>query len=281
MGEVVIWGEVLFSIDFCMDFCALYFTAKLLGFPTGIKRLCCAAFICASAGVIGAVEMHAVWQIIVALCALLIAVWLMLPKNRRRFRCLISAILLFLILEACTGGVMTVLFYGLNRRFANLGVHVSGESARIRLFFLAAAVIFFLLGIIARMVSDADVKKLVKRGGSAEVRIGSRELHIPCLFDSGNLVREPISGKPVVFLPDSAKDHLGIDADLLSDGSIPGSRLIPLKTLDAETLRWAIRPDRMWLSADEIQIDDADVYLVFSERIVEAIVPTTLLQHRI
>ena len=281
MGEVVIWGEVLFCIDFCMDFCALYFTSRLLGLHTGIKRLCISAAVCAAAGVICASEIRLWGQAAVMMTALFIAVFLLISDERRHLRCYIRTILLFLFLEACCGGIMTALFYSLNRSFSALGMHVTHEAARFRWFLITAAVLFLLLGIISRMISDADVKKLVQRGGKAEIRIGERELHIPCLFDSGNLVREPISGKPVIFLPQTAQKSFGIDTDSLSDGRIPGSRLIPMRTLDAETLRWGIRPERMCLWADDIAVIDANVYLVFSDRITEAIVPTVLLQHRV
>ncbi len=279
MGDVVIWGEVLFCIDFCMDFCALYFTAKLLGLSSDRKRLCAGALICASAGVFCTAMQGGLLTAAVSAAALFLAAAILIPKVQRRIRSLLAAVLLFLFFEACTGGVMTALFYFLNRQFVSLGFHIPSGTSRIRWFFLAAATVFFLLGIISRMLSDADVKKLVQRGGEAIVRIGGREASFPCLFDSGNLVREPISGKPVVFIPSRAQMTLGIDAAVLDSGGVPGSRLIPMKTLDAASLRWGICPEAVCLRADDIAIGDAAAYVVFSDQIEHAIVPTALLRH--
>ena len=156
---------------------------------------------------------------------------------------------------------------------------MNGEPARRRWFFLIAAVIFFLLGIVSRMLSDADTKKLVQRGGTAWIRMNDREVTVPCLFDSGNLVTEPISGKSVVFVPYQTQQELGIVPGALEDGTMMGSRLIPMKTLDSDSIRWGIRPDAIRFSADSIDIPRADVYLVFSRNIEYVIVPTALLKY--
>ena len=280
MGEVVIWGEVLFCIDVCMDFCALYFTARLLHLTDNLRQLFLGAVICALAGVICTAVSHTLLQLAVSLTALLVAAALLIPKERRRLRSILGTVMLFVFLESCTGGMMTALFYLLNRCFWGLGVSVSDDSSRLRWFFLAAAVLFFLLGFLCRMLSDADVRRLCQRGGTVTVRFRGREVTSACLFDSGNLVREPISGKPVVIVPETCRGALGIDAKALSDGTIHGSRLIPMKTIDAESLCWGIPPDEMRLCADDIDICDISAYIVFSDRINEAIVPTSVLMHR-
>ncbi len=281
MNEVVIWGEVLFCIDFCMDFCALYFTSKLLHLNTKVLRLCIGAVICASTGVLCVTIANRILRTTVSVVSIIIAVCLLLMNEHRQFRSYPAAVFLFFFLEAAAGGMMTVLFYVLNRSFSDLGVHLPYDNLRLRMFFLAAAVLFFLLGILSRMLSDADIRKLVQRGGTARIEFDGREVVLPCLFDSGNLVREPISGKPVVIVPEFSLDALGMDADALACGTVTGSRLISIKTLDAESLHWGIRPKTMDLRADDIEIRDAEVYLVFSGQITQAIVPTALLQHRI
>ena len=53
-----------------------------------------------------------------------------------------------------------------------------------------------------------------------------------------------------------------------------------MKTIDAESLCWGIPPDEIRLCADDIDICDISAYIVFSDRINEAIVPTSVLMHR-
>lgn len=279
MGDVVIWGEVLFCIDFCMDFCALYFCAKLLGWSTNAKHLCLGSAICASFGVICTAADAPVIKVILSMLALTLSVLILIPKADRRIGRLFTGILLFFVLEACVGGIMTCVFYFLNRQFTSLGFRITEENARYRLFFLIAAGIFFLLGIIHRKLYDADCRKLVQRGGSALIRLHGKEVSVPCLFDSGNLVKEPISGKPVVFVPHHLQNTLGVVPSSLESGTMMGSRLIPMKTLDSSSLRWGIQPDAISFQADRIAIPYAEVYIVFSNQIQQAIVPTALLKY--
>ena len=167
MGDVVIWGEVLFCIDFCMDFCALYFCAKLLGWGTSVKRLCLGSAVCASFGVLCTAVDHVILKVFASLTALLLSVFFLMPKTERRIRRLLAGILLFFVLEACAGGIMTTVFFFLNRQFVSMGVRITEEDTLHRWFFWIAATIFFLLGIVSRMLSDADCKKIVQRGGTA------------------------------------------------------------------------------------------------------------------
>ena len=280
MSEIVIWGEVLFCIDFCMDFCALYFTLKLLHLNTNVHRLCFASAICAAAGVICVPIIDSILRAAISVFSVFITIAIPMFGKHRPIHNYLGAVFLFLFLEAAAGGMMTVLFYTLNRTFSDLGVQLPHDNLRLRIFFLAAAILFFLLGIVSRMLSDADIRKLVQRGGTVHIGFDGREVTLPCLFDSGNLVREPISGNPVVIVPECALDILGIDGDALSCGTVKGSRLISMKTLDAESLHWGIRPEAMCLRADSIDISDAEVYLVFCGQLSEAIIPTAILQHR-
>ena len=279
MGEVVIWGEVLFCIDFCMDFCALYFCAKWLGWSTNTKHLCLGSALSAAFGVICTASETLLLKVMVSLVALSLSIFILIPKQERRISRRFTGILLFFFLETCVGGIMTTVFYFLNRQFSALGFRITDENARYRLFFLIAAGIFFLLGIIHRKLDDADCRKLVQRGGTASIRLHGKEAAIPCLFDSGNLVKEPISGKPVVFVPHHLQHTLGIVPDSLESGTMMGSRLIPMKTLDSSSLRWGIQPDAISFQADSISIPYAEVYMVFSNQIKHAIVPTALLKH--
>ncbi len=279
MHDVVIWGEVLFCIDFCMDFCALYFCAKLLGWCVSLKRILLDSLLCAVIGVICAANQRTLLTVVLSCIALGAAIVLIVPKAYRRFTSVISAICLFFFLEACTGGIMTAAFYWLNDRFYTLGFTVSDTNSRSRLFFLCAALILFILGIVNRILTDADVRKLVQRGGEAVIRIRERESVVPCIFDSGNLVCEPISGKSVVFVPSNLLEPLGIQKPMLENGEILGSRLIPIRTLDHSSYQFGIRPDSFHLIADGVDVERADIYLVFSDHVTHAIVPTTLLQH--
>lgn len=277
MDGVIVWGEVLFCIDFSMDFCALYFTCKLLGWRVRLRRLLPAAAICAGISVFCTAVLSGAVSAAMLLLGWLTSAVILAPRKKRKIRMMLCAFFLFLFLEACAGGIMTVIFVWLNRRFAALGFTVSDGAVRHRLFFMTASAIFVFLGVICRIISRAEIKKLVKRNGTASVQWNGHETVVPCLFDSGNLVSEPISGKPVMILPYKEQYRLGVEPAQLENGRVHGSRLIPLKTLDRLSLSWGILPDAVRLQADRLDIPETEIYIVFSRGTEYAIVPTAVL----
>ena len=280
MNGIVIWGEVLFCIDASMDFCALYFTLKLCGQRISLLRLCTAAFLSAGLGVFcTAYGLSTGWSLLL-LCGAWMMLWPIAAGCRfgHRWPECIRALLLFLFLQACAGGMMTAVFVFLNRFAVKNDIFLPSEIPRTRLFFVFAGVIFLLLGVFSRLLSDSKVRRLVQRGGIAHVTYNDRSRQIPCLFDSGNLVREPISGKPVMILPQAEADALGIRQEMLNEGNLRGSRLIPMKTLTGDRLLWGIMPRETTLKAEGILIKSTNMYMVFSEGTDLAIVPTSVIQ---
>ena len=279
MDGVVIWGEVLFCIDFSMDFCALYFMCSLFGWKPRYRRLIAASACCAAAGVLSIAVSSGFLSALLMIAGWGFSAILLIPPTKRRISTAAAAFLLFLFLEACAGGIMTALFYFLNRQFSSYGFIVTDTTSRCKLFFLCTGLIFIVIGIVFRTASYTELQKLVTAGGVAAVQLNGKETCVPCLFDSGNLVREPISGKPVIVLPYREQHQLGIDPSLLEKGMLRGCRLIPLKTLGRTFISWGIRPEHIRVHADNLDIPDADFYIVFSRETEQAIVPASVLLH--
>ena len=278
MGDSVIWGEVLFCIDFSMDFCALYFTCKLLGWKIRLKNLTLSAVICSAVGVFCTAVLNGLLSAAVMVFGWIGSALLLSPTDKRNVRSMTAAFLLFVFLEACAGGIMTAVFCFLNRRFYALDFTVSDYETKRKWFFLCAGLVFIILGVICRLLSHADVQKLVQRSGIAAIRWNGHETSVACMFDSGNLIKEPISGKSVMILPYKEQFSLGVDPKLLESGGITGSRLISMKTLDRAYLMWGIRPDSIDIRADSLEISGEELYIVFSDGTDKAIVPTSMLR---
>ena len=91
-----------------------------------------------------------------------------------------------------------------------------------------------------------------------------------CLVDSGNLLTEPVSGDPVVFVASSSASNLPRDVVeylLLGSGEPPPSiasklRVIPAKTLVGAGMFRAFRPDDLFVNGTErsayISLRDAE-----------------------
>ena len=278
MDGIIIWGEVLFFIDFSMDFCALYFTFKLLGWKTDIKKLILASVICAVLGLICITQITGTASILILFIGWMISTILAIPSEKRRIRNIIGAVILFVILEALTGGIMTAIFYKLNQWNHSLGIHLDSGESKLRIFFIAAGIIFFMLTASMRILSNAKFLKGVTQNGTVSIRWNGYETNTHCMFDSGNLVREPISGKHVMILPAGEISALGIEYDRLSSGSLYGSRLIPVKTLDKTSVLWGILPDEINIQTENRTYSSTELYVVFSPGTDIAIVPTCILE---
>ncbi|MBR5870297.1 MAG: sigma-E processing peptidase SpoIIGA, partial [Clostridia bacterium] len=250
----VIWGEVLFCIDFSMDFCALYFTCKLLGYRIIFVRLLTAAALCAAAGVLCAGFLSGLSSVFIMLISWICIAWLLFFNIERKISRIISAFLIFVFLEATAGGIMTAVFYYMNRQFGSLHLSAADTSSKQKLFFICAGVLFAILSGFSRLLSNAEVKKLVQRNGLAVIRWNGKTTAVSCLFDSGNLVKEPISGRSVMILPYREQLSLGIDPTQLENGSIAGSRLISMRSLDRAYLLWGILPQEISISAENLEL---------------------------
>jgi stage II sporulation protein GA (sporulation sigma-E factor processing peptidase) len=77
------------------------------------------------------------------------------------------------------------------------------------------------------------------KGGLVPVQLKhqGKTMTLMALRDTGNMLRDPVSGKPVLVVsPDVAQDLLGLTHEQLrkpieSIGALPGLRLIPYKTI--------------------------------------------------
>lgn len=277
LEETVIWGDVLFCIDFSMDLCALYFVCRILGARISLARLCVSACICAAVGVVYAARCDSIGAVLL-LIGWIASYTVLFHTHVRRIGTFLSASALFLLLEASAGGLMTAGFLLLRRVFLRHSVTVGMGNGRLMLFWLLAAGVFFLLSAGMRLRARADARRLARRGGEVRITIGGREVRSACLFDSGNLVREPISGKAVVFLPAHLTETFGIKQNQLDEGTVRGSRLIPIRTACGAAAVWGIRAEVCACSGDlERMTVRAEVYAVFSDDVDCAVVPTSLL----
>lgn len=100
------------------------------------------------------------------------------------------------------------------------------------------------------------------------VRLGGITRAMTALLDTGNALRDPLTGKQVLVVgPQIADDLLGLTEQQLlepvqtvADGCIPGLRLIPYRTVGtASAMLLAIRPDEVRIGAER-----RDIMLAFA-----------------
>ena len=202
-----IYLDLVIILNFLVDFLILVGTNRLAGYPGGVKRCIRAAVL---GGAYAGVCMipgfyflgNGIWRMVfLAAVAGTAFGWSRSGIHRGA---------VFLLLSMALGGVAT----GLNvRSFWTL---------------VGAGVMVYLL---CRMGFRGGQKEYVPM----ELRWGDRRMSLIALRDTGNLLKDPVTGEPVLVAgADVAEKLLGLTADqlahpveALASGKLPGLRLIP------------------------------------------------------
>nr|MBQ4318202.1 sigma-E processing peptidase SpoIIGA [Clostridia bacterium] len=253
----IIYGDVLFVINLAMDYLALYLTAGLLGVKKRTLRMLTAAAVGALYAVIGLIMPGNTW--VTALLSA--AVSLLMCYTAYGSRRLIRSAIVFCGVNFMLGGSVTALYGLINRsRHVLINGEVStlyGELPPMWLVMLAAvsAVLSYLWGRIR-----------TKRNKTVRVTADADSMHAEFdgISDSGNLLREPISGLPVVVVsPDIMRELVPCDLFGMFESGDIGSlteksphlarrmRVIPASTVTDSALLPALKCDRILVDGIE------------------------------
>ena len=284
-----VYLDLLFLINFSMDFLCIYIAAKIMSARLNVGRSVVSA-------VIGGVYSCAALFIpsgyfITLLCDVGTCFLMCAIAFGRRVGLFFSSIVYFAVSMAL-GGFMTALFNLLNRLgFSSLEGAENSDGISVWLFLLLAIVsaAFTLAG-----------GKFFKRNSKitkAELRIseGGREKKLTALVDSGNLLREPISGMACVVIASSAVRDLfspeliemvekggRASFEYLPDALGKRIRLVPTLTATGEKMLVGIRPHALFINFGKGE-KEIDAMLVFShfpspqDQGAQALVPLELL----
>lgn len=292
MGQEV-YADLLFLVNFSMDFLGFYLCARLLHRPLSLWRALLAsalggvyavAVLFWTVGRVPAFLLDAV--VCVALCALCMA------ERRERWSSLLRLSGLYLLISMLLGGAMTLLYSQLNR-IPGLTDRVSEEGLSAWLFFGLAII----SGVLTTLWGRCFKKATVERRVIVIVEEGGRRVELSGLCDSGNLLREPISGRPVIpvecsrlqgvmappLLQAATSKHISESVESLPVSLVRRVRLIPARTALGERMMLAIAPEHLYLKegqeeqAHEVRALIAPTGLTEREDGIAALVPSELM----
>ncbi len=243
-----VYIDLLFLINFSMDFLCLYITAGILHRKKSPWRLILASALggiysvvslCWGIGGILSFSLDIVSCLVI--CAVAFA-------GVGGFGAYMLSSLLFVGVSMMTGGCMSALFNLLNRIDLPLeGMGEDGISVWAFALLAIAAGLITLLG--GRLISG----KTSVRDCELSVEFDGKTQTYHALCDSGNLVRDPISGRAVIFLDRQASNGF-FDADAIEsfkNGVAPKNhsystmRLIPINTVSGSSVIVALLPQRL------------------------------------
>lgn len=257
-----VYIDLYFLVNLSMDLLCLLITAALLHRRLSRMRAILAAAI---GGLYAAAALLLGLSGLVGLTCDLFAAALMCTltfgmRQRSAWRFL-QPIPLLLLVSTMLGGVMTALFSLLNRLDLPLEA-LSGDGLSVWSFALITAVASFATLKGGRVLGRSHQAKTVR---VRAVLLG-REIELVALVDSGNLLRDPISGKSVIVadveklagvLPQdlllACKSHRVSDF-LPSRDYARLCRLIPTKTATGNTMLLALLPDALTVSDEKSRL---------------------------
>ena len=194
---MIVYGDLLFLINFSMDFLCFYLSCLLLHRKMKVGRTC-------AASILGGIYSVASLFILVSgsisfvIDALMLVLMCLIAYGVRKtgVKTLIKSVFLYFFVSALLGGLMTALFSLFNNLEFIKEIEGSGDGIDVWVFVVLAIIgSFFAMNggkVLRRSFSEKSV--LLK----IESEIGAET--ICALVDSGNLATEPISGKSVVFV---------------------------------------------------------------------------------
>lgn len=265
---MIVYGDLLFLINFSMDFLCFYFSCLLLHKRLPTLRACIAASI---GGVysVGALFIRVPSEVALAIDIFVLVIMCLIVYLEKGIGILRFAKLVFLyfFVSALLGGVMTALFSLLNRMKLFSGQGADENDLSVWVFALLAALgsIFTLnWGRFFRSTSHKRTVNLRVEGNGGRVTLSA-------LVDSGNLALEPISGKGVAFA-NLESCRAVLDGELYSfikgDGQLeemPFSlassvRFVPAKTVSGSVLVPAVYLKRVCMISGKSE-KELDIYI--------------------
>ena len=265
-GDImIVYWDVLFILNFFMDYISIYSTAKISGVYISQLRLIissiiggiCGIFIfsCSFIGIIG---------IFISILMLYIAFLSLSSK-------LILIFYFNLFLLNGLGNFLNILIkdgYWINNMFYidnNLWLTIVGGMLGTFLF------IFFLRIFKRRLIKERQIKKVT-------ISFEGRSVEVAGLLDTGNLLLDPYTGYPVILvfyekikdiLPECLNFYLAENKDLTTNINIRYKnkiRLIPYNTAGETSVMKGFKPDYIILSDEkERMIKDVVIAVIYNK----------------
>lgn len=259
----VIYADTLLLVNFSMDFLALYISAKLWSGVIRPIRMMLAAVIGAVWALIAVLldaYVKGLFGQIFMLCANVVCAAIIVAVSFGERTPKLRQTVTFVAVNISLGGAMTAIYTFVGKFVSYSDTNITNDSTSVPMFVVAAVV----SGAVSIMY--ASFKKHYANRKIVDVRVNAfgKILELKALSDSGNLLCEPFSGKPVVIIAakrmegnlpseliDAARDTTNIT---VLDGDLVGKvRFIPASTVTGGKMMLCFIPDN--ISVDGCSVD--------------------------
>ena len=286
--EKTVFGDLLFFVNFCMDFQCLFLAAKILHRPFSVWRAALASAFGAAYAVAalflstsGALAFLLDFAVCFLMCLL------GFPPKRRGMGRVFAIFLVYFGVSFAVGGAMS----GMASLLSHLSLPISeGEDVSSGLFFLLAAV----GGLSTFLFGRVSARRARETHATLRLSFDGVTADFFAMVDTGNLLVDPVSARPVVLLTVRAAKRLFSSPvlGLLTSGD-PSSlmtapketarriRVCPTAGATGEGLLLAIAPDGATVLVgkreERVSVLVAPVSLHTGFDGAEALLPATLI----
>lgn len=263
----VIYADVYFIVNMSMDFTALFITAKIMNAKIGVGRFMAASVIGAIYAILSLfLEENAFLSLFLAFALPFIMCAVSFGIVRVKLRRYLLFTGLFWGVSFLMGGIISAVYMLLNKFLIGRGVEVFGAPDM-----LYSDLPLWLLGLVALLsavfssVFGRSVRSgTLKRELDLFVRVDGKEKEMKALYDSGNMLKEPISSLPVIVITRSAASFFFgerlaeklASADLAMIGDEMRKRkmrLIPVNTVSDSAIFIGFVADEVRVSGTPVQ----------------------------
>jgi len=258
--DYILYADLYFLINFCLDFVVVYLTAKILRRRVRLWRALIAVTLGAGYAVFCAMLPGRAFYYIPLTILSLMAMCLIAfgYKSHGKFAAVCAMVT---GVSFTLGGAMQAAYSMWMRSLASGGVISRMFLSAADRFPLRYLVILFLLAAaaalaLARIMERAKISKT----GRVEVTFLGRHAAFEALVDTGNMLTEPISGRPVIIVDGEIAARLlpgaegAYDIMRLSSLSVEVARrvrIIPLTTIGGDGVIAALLCDRLSVNGIE------------------------------
>ena len=244
-----VYVDLLFLINFSMDYLCLYICSKILHRKMILSKMRAAAALGGVYSVVSLFFSLSPWLEVLIDCVACVVMCIIVYADKTRgIGSLFLSSFLFIGISMMTGGCMTALFNLLNK--LDLPLELVGEDS-------ISTYLFAVLAVISGIISLKSGEVISRRAPIKECRLSvkfcGKDFEFLGLSDSGNLVRDPISGKAVIFVERAIierQQSLVFLDEFLKGNFIPDSpckalKIIPLKTASGASVAVAALPEEI------------------------------------
>ena len=271
--EREVYADLYFLINACMDFLGLLLTAILLHRRIRRRRAVVSACLGGLYAVVSLLLLGGGMLGFAADCLTALGMtWIALPPQKearvwKKATQVLKSTAVYALVSMLLGGVMTALYSLLNRLELPLDA-LQGEGP--------SAFLFALLTLVSGLITVKGGRFLgishKTRSVTLKMTMFEKNVTLSALVDTGNLLRDPVSGRSVIVAELKSLAHVLPPrlAEAIKTGDYVKwlsshqnsriTRLIPTKTANGESLLLSIIPQRLTVDTGK-EVYDAD-YLI-------------------